>query len=136
MADKKTSFGKIVLIVLGVILALLGINYLINRNKQPQGTQDINFRLPTSVDPSVFGPEYWKAFHTLAEKVPCGLCRGFAEKFIVFFHDTVNLKLGKKLHDPENYDKFTQLISDIRLNGNKWPANLTPSEETVVEPAH
>ena len=132
MADNKTSsFGRIALIMIGVVLAILGINYLIKTNKKgvPTGTERLSFDLPTTVDPAVFGPQYWKAFHTLAHEVPCGFCRGFAERFMVFMHDMVNVKLGKPIYDVTNFNYFTDLIAKIAANDNKWPK--PPVEKTV-----
>lgn len=93
----------------------------IKNNEAPSGTETTSYRLPTDVDPSVFGPKYWAAFHDLTSKIPCGTCREFAERFMTFFHDTVNLKLGKPLYDPANFAEISQLITTINLKGNKWP---------------
>ena len=120
MADTKNSIGKFALIIGIIVLAVLGINYLRTRNENKE-TEDITFRLPTSVDPEVFGPSYWNAFHTLARKIPCSLCRGEAESFMQFFHDYVNLKLGKPLKYPDNFAYWTERIAQIHNNNNQIP---------------
>lgn len=70
----------------------------------------VTFKLPSTIDATIFGPEYWKAFHTLAEMIPCSICRKDAVPMFRFVHDVVNKKLKKKLHDPENYDKWVERI--------------------------
>ena len=107
----------IILIIIGVILLLLFID---NNNKNARKTQTLAFTLPTSPDPTVFGPYYWNAYHTLAKNVPCPACRGFAEKFTVFFHDTVNMKLNKPLYDPQNFKYFTNLFANINRGENPF----------------
>lgn len=63
------------------------------------------YTLPKNVDPNVFGPYYWKAFHDVADKIPCDLCRPYAQKFMIFFHDVINKKLGKPLFNETNYNE-------------------------------
>lgn len=78
-----------------------------------QQTKVMCLRLPNSSNPEVFGRPYWAAFHKLAADVPCDKCRHFAEKFMIFFHDTVNMKLGKPIYNQQNFNTFTQLFADI-----------------------
>lgn len=66
------------------------------------------------MDTDVFGPEYWKAFHTLAEMIPCSICRKDAVPLLTFTHDIVNKKLGKSTFDQENYDKWTKRVIDLK----------------------
>lgn len=122
MINKKT--GKTIAWILLIALVL----YIIYRYFGNKNTQVLQYRVPTSVDPSVFGPAYWRSFHSMAGEVPCPSCRGFAEKFMVFFHDMVNLKTGKPLYDVANFNEFTALICQIRDNNNTWPPT-----ETIVE---
>lgn len=98
--------GTVPILILLIIALILVISYL-------NTTRVEVFALPRSSNPSVFGRHYWSAFHKLANDVPCAKCKGFAEKFMVFFHDTVNLKLGKPIFNQPNFDYFTQLFSDI-----------------------
>lgn len=107
------------LIILGAIVLIVIIIIAINHQRK-KTTETLCFDLPASFDPSIFGSKYWNAFHSLASKIPCGMCRGFAEKFIVFFHDTVNMKLGKPLYDKENFDYFTSLFAKINQGENPF----------------
>lgn len=108
--------GGIALIVLAIIVVIVFI-YSYNKSKNSTNTganadtEKVCFDLPTSSDPSTFGPKYWAAFHTLAKDIPCAGCRGFAEKFVVYMHDIVNKKLGKKIYDQANFDYFNKAIS-------------------------
>lgn len=102
-----------IIIGLGAALVVGGIIYYSTQNKKSSDIEKVCFNLPTTVDTSVFGPEYWNAFHTLASKIPCGGCRGFAEKFMVFFHDLVNVKTGAKIYDQANYNYFLSAISKL-----------------------
>lgn len=109
------------IVVLGVILI-----WYINKNK----TIDSNgvqldkdcYLLPKSVDPLVFGPKYWAAFHDLTHKIPCAGCRDFAEKFMIFFHDFINVKLGKNIYDVQNFNDMSELVMRVKLNNNTWIA--------------
>lgn len=73
--------------------------------------EKVCYDLPTSLDTSVFGPEYWKAFHDLANRIPCGICQEKAKSFVVFWHDLKNKDLGKPIYDKENFDYWTFEIS-------------------------
>lgn len=107
--NPSTSKTIIALLVVAlIIVAILGYR------RQKEIKSGTCFDLPTESDPSKFGPAYWKAFHTLAEKVPCGACKGFAVKFMVFFHDLVNLKLNKPIQDQANFDYFLTVFSDLK----------------------
>lgn len=70
------------------------------------------YYLPNSNDPKVFGPFYWKAFHDLANRIPCGDCRPEAQKFMVFFHDVINKKLGKPLFNQDNYTEVLNRLNN------------------------
>lgn len=121
--------GNLLLILFAIALAAMIIIIYNKKHKgatigtaeTTPGFETISYKLPTDTAPIVFGPKYWAAFHDLTSRVPCGTCREFAEKFMVFFHDTVNLKLSKPLFDPVNFSEMSQLITMINLKGNKWP---------------
>lgn len=85
--------------VLGLLVILLAVSYFKNKDK-------VCYVLPKTSDPKIFGPKYWAALHNITERIPCGSCRGFAEKFMVFFHDVVNAKLNRPLYDSSNYTEM------------------------------
>lgn len=97
-----TSTKNILLILLAV--AFIVVLYLYVNKKYDLQTDCYN--LPTDVNPAVFGPKYWAAFHNLAHKIPCSGCRDFAEKFMVFFHDVVNQKVGHPIYNRDNYNSM------------------------------
>lgn len=72
------------------------------------------YSLPTTKDPDKFGPYYWRAFHDLANRVPCPSCREEAVSFLKFFHDWINLKLNKKIMYQENFDAWVNKISTLK----------------------
>jgi hypothetical protein len=98
---------------IGLVVIILLIAYYLYKNND-SNTEELTFDLPTSVDPSVFGPPYWKAFEKLATSVPCSLCRGDAENFISFMHDYVNLKTKKSLYDKNNFDTMLATVTNLR----------------------
>lgn len=110
MTTKNILIGVIVLLVLIILFS-----YMKNRDKTC-------FTLPRNPDPTVFGPKYWAALHKMMSDIPCPVCRGFAEKFMVFYHDFINVKLGKNIHNVENFNYFTDLIGKVRANNNTWVA--------------
>lgn len=78
---------------------------------QERPTQDVvTLVLPNSASPAVFGPKYWEAFHTLADRIPCGECRDKGSAFVRFFHDLVNRKLGKPIYDQANFDFWMDFL--------------------------
>lgn len=94
-------------------IAILFIAIIIYLQTKPKEIVKDCYNLPGSADPTVFGPVYWNAFHDLAKRVPCPGCRSFAEKFISYFHDVVNVKLGKPLFDSANYNEMKLYISNL-----------------------
>lgn len=118
--------AKIIIVIL--VLVILYLIYYYNKAKTISNGQEkiLSFKVATSPVPDEFGPSYWKAFHGLAHDVPCPGCRGFAEKFIIFFHDIVNLKTGKQLYDPQNYNEMQTLLQQIRANNNTYPQSIVP----------
>lgn len=115
-------------IILLVIAIILLSALLYQQKRHESKTKTLCFDLPKTVDTTVFGPKYWSAFHTLAENIPCSGCRGFAEKFMVFFHDMVNKKLGKPLYDEKNFTFFTHLIADIDAGKDVFAEGYVPRE--------
>lgn len=113
------STNSKILIGLGFLVLAGIIIYLYNKSKKEAaalasansgGTKRVCFDLPTSSVPADFGPAYWNAFQTIAADIPCEGCRTYAEKFISFFHDVVNRKVGKAVYDQANYDYVFQTI--------------------------
>lgn len=111
----KTTNIVLIIVALTIIGLIVYDSY--QRNKP---TKRLVFSLPKSKSPQQFGTQYWKAFHKLANEVPCIFCRTFAEKFIVFFHDTVNMKLGKPIQDKQNFDYFVNLYYQIHEGQNPF----------------
>lgn len=73
----------------------------------------ITLSLPNSIEADIFGPKYWKAFHSLTERIPCSICRDKAVPFMIFFHDVVNHQTGKKIFDKDNFNKHIDLICKL-----------------------
>lgn len=78
------------------------------------------YKLPTVSDPTKFGPYYWSAIHSIADRIPCSMCREDGKSLFVFAHDLVNLKLGKKIFNQENFNKWVDHVVDIK-NGTTKP---------------
>lgn len=93
------------LLIAGGILAIVLI-FIYARNKER-----VCYALPLNKDPKIFGPHYWSALHSIVERIPCGECRGFAEKFMVFFHDVINDKLSKPLYNSANYQEMITYLN-------------------------
>lgn len=127
MATDSVFKSKKIYVIGGAVALFLVLVIIYFKNKD---TETVCYKLPNTTDPSKFGPDYWAAFHDLAHRVPCPGCRGFAEKFMVFFHDTVNLKTGKPIQDEQNFKQFTQLYCD--LNAGKDVFNLHSEAETAT----
>jgi len=73
----------------------------------------ITLALPKDSDPTVFGPKYWDALHTIVERIPCPACQMKAVPFMSFFHDVVNKNTGKPLFDKENYNQHIDNICKL-----------------------
>lgn len=73
----------------------------------------VTYRLPKSKDTKVFGPEYWAAFHDLANRIPCDGCREDTNSFMVFWHDLVNIKTGKKVYDQKNFNEWIKRVDKL-----------------------
>lgn len=95
------NFWIVVLVLLGLVIGV----YLY-RNKL------VVYSLPRTHDPETFGPNYWKAIHSLVNKVPCPSCREDGKSLFVFAHDVVNKKIGKPIFDQQNYNKWKDHICE------------------------
>lgn len=49
------------------------------------------------------GPYGWGMIHHAAASFPCAPCAAEGSRLMVFAHDVVNARLGKRLHDPDNF---------------------------------
>lgn len=124
-------------LLIGTLIILLGaIIYLVYINKQLKAEGNANYNqdrqvgnnsdltcydLPNNSEKEVFGPKYWYALHSIANKIPCPSCREDGVKLMRFAHDLVNLKTAKNLYDPLNFEYHVNLIQQIKKNNNKWP---------------
>lgn len=104
MTTKNILIGVIALLVL-----ILLISYFKNKGKTC-------YELPENPNPTVFGPKYWAALHSMMSSIPCGTCRGFAEKFMIFFHDVINLKTNKPVYDPANYSEMMLYLNSPKAS--------------------
>lgn len=53
-------------------------------------------------DKATWGPIVWKAFHGIAESIPCDGCRNVAVRVMRGFHDAVNVELRKPVRFPSD----------------------------------
>lgn len=74
------------------------------------------YELPLNPDTNVWGAKYWKAFHSIANRIPCSSCHDEAVSFVSFWHDVVNTKLGKKRYDEANFKQWTDKICEINVS--------------------
>jgi len=94
------------LIVSIVLVVVIFILYRLNKNT-------VTYTLPLNPDPLVFGPYYWKALHSVSNRIPCEICKTDAVNFMSFFHDHINRKLGKPFYDQTNYNNVLNQIKAI-----------------------
>ena len=73
--------------------------------------------------PGTCGPLVWYILHGTMEAMRddvCSSCGGHGVAMMKFFHDTVNLHLGKPLHDPKNFreigEKIMQAVESQRVS--------------------
>ena len=52
----------------------------------------------------------WALLEATVTELPCPTCSGEGKAMISFFHDMVNLKKGKPLFAPENYQAIKEMI--------------------------
>lgn len=72
------------------------------------------YNLPKHGSTDEWGPLYWKSLHSIVGKIPCSLCRDEASEMMQFIHDKINLKLGKKLYNEDNFYKWVDKISELK----------------------
>ena len=95
---------------------------VISKSISPDGEEKIlTYRLPTSMDSDLYAP-YWGALHSIVSELPCSLCRIDAEKRMVFFHDTINAKIGHPIFDMDNWKKYLTLMCELKdkYEKNNW----------------
>lgn len=78
------------------------------------------FKLPKVSEPAKFGPYYWSAIHSIADQIPCSVCREDGKSLFIFAHDLVNFKIGKKIFNQPNFEKWLDHVVDIK-NGVAKP---------------
>ena len=117
---KKGLVWSIILLIIVIIIIVYYRNKNSNNNKISKsitndGTEKIlTYRLPTNVDPDVFGPSYWKAIHSFAKEIPCSACRNEWESMMIFSHDAINFRLKKPIFNEENFSKWLNKFSEIK----------------------
>lgn len=72
------------------------------------------YELPNSIDPSIFGADFWAAFHDLASRIPCEACKVESESFVRFWHDLKNYDLNKPIGDRTNFNYWLQKIAVVK----------------------
>lgn len=124
MAKVTINIGWLILFALLLIAATYLLTDYFNEPSKtitvkPRKDYDIiTLKLPNSTDPDVFGSDYWKARHFLANMTPCPSCRAEAVSHEIFFHDIVNAKTGKKLFNQENYDGWIKRLCETKEKKN------------------
>lgn len=66
--------------------------------------------------PEVCGPVWWHILHSVAEGIRekgCKSCGQEAVDFVAFWHDVVNQKLGKPLHDASNFRRTLRHLAHL-----------------------
>ena len=107
---------KIFGIILLIIIVLYVIYYLyknksdtnnrISTSISDDGEEKIlTYRVPTTMDSDYYSP-YWDSLHHIVSEIPCSICRNDAEKRMIFFHDSINAKLGKPIFNMQNWKKY------------------------------
>ena len=67
------------------------------------------------------GSKVWQKLHSLPKEIDCEECSSHADSLFKGLHDAVNVGLGKKPFDVENYKKFAKEVecsySQCKLKG-------------------
>ena len=66
--------------------------------------------------PEVCGPVWWGSLHAIAAEIRdkgCSSCGQEAVELVSFIHDLTNLKLGKPIYDPANFQKWLDKIGKV-----------------------
>lgn len=56
------------------------------------------------------GSKIWKKIHDLPKEIECEECSSHADSNFKGLHDAVNLGLGKKPYDADNFSKFAKEV--------------------------
>ena len=56
------------------------------------------------------GAKIWAERKRVNDKIECQSCNQEAAKLETFTHDIVNARLGKKIHDKQNWNRFVQVV--------------------------
>lgn len=59
------------------------------------------------------GPYAWGIIHHAVESFPCPPCAADGKGLMRFAHDVVNIKLGKGLRFPANFDRHVELVNRL-----------------------
>ena len=121
----KVNVGWVVFFtVLGGFLVWIFNQYIKLPSKtvtiMPRKEYDIvTFKLPNSGNTQIFGSKYWEAFHTLAEMIPCSICRKDAVPMMSYMHDLVNYKINhtpnfNEIFDKKNFEKWIDKSCEIK----------------------
>lgn len=97
------------IVILVLVVALIAF-YI---GRKWKFSDEVTFYLPTNKPLDVWGPEYWRAYHEISNRIPCEECRRDAVPLMVFMHDIVNAKKGKKLYDPQNFKMWQDKVAKI-----------------------
>lgn len=109
-------------IFVAIVIAIAATYIYFNKIYIPDKTFSVSKRknydivtlvLPNTVNPDIFGPKYWEAYHKLTNMIPCTGCRNQAVPFMNFFHDTVNVKTDKPIFDKDNFNNHIAMISNL-----------------------
>lgn len=82
-------------------------------HRQSKNFDVLLLKLPRHGGPDIFGPQYWKVNHYLANLIPCSICKNDAVPLEIFKHDIVNLKLDKKVFDKENWKTMVAAVNEL-----------------------
>lgn len=95
------------LIVLAFIIGIIATNFYLKNSK-------VCYDLPLNVSKDEWGPKYWESLHSTVDRIPCPSCRAEGIELMEFMHDIVNVKLGKDIHNEENFYKWVNKICDLK----------------------
>ena len=56
------------------------------------------------------GSKIWAERKRINDKIECESCKEEAKKLETFTHDIVNARLGKKIFDKNNWNKFVDVV--------------------------
>jgi len=59
------------------------------------------------------GGEVWKKIDKDVDSIPCDECKSHGKILVSGIRDVVSLGLGRKAHDPKNFDKFVKEVNCI-----------------------